>query len=452
MPWYSIQAAGTDCLKNAWQAINIAKLSIPAYTKAVKSVLIIDETHLFREYLRSKLDDNSIEVFAAINGMDGITKLKNNIPDLVIIDYHLSRQGCMEVLKQKKNNPNLAPIPVIITAQRLDQKKILELVPYNVKKVFTKPIKIDAFLTTIQEILGTIFIIDTSPGIIEVHVNDDIIFVEITEGLNRDKMDLLRFKISELIELYQIKIPKLIIMISGFNLGYADGPNITKLLENLLDASRAKQHNIRVLTKDEFFKTFIKEQKKYEDIEVVSNLQFALDGLLKELQTIKDDEAQAELIGDKVLSVDHAEGESMQLRFDGEVHFGLEVVKESLQGLHIAAVDDDEIILDLVRNTFNGFNINLSFFPDGAEFISTLGSIDYDLVLLDLIMPRADGFSVLRELRDRDITVPVIILSAVNQRETVIRAFQMGIKSYLTKPIKPADIFKKVLEILKVNF
>ena len=419
---------------------------------AVKSVLIIDETHLFREFLRSKLDDNSVEVFAAVNGTDGIAKLKTNAPDLVIIDYNLSRQGCMEILKQKKASPNLAPIPVIVTAQKLDQKRILDLVPYNVKKVFTKPIKIDALLTTIQEILGIIFLIDTSPGIIEVHVNDDIVFIEITEGLNRDKLDLLRFKISELIELYQIKIPKLIIMVSGFTLGFADGPNITKLLDNILDSSRAKQRNIRILTKDDFFKTFIKEQKKYEDIEVVSNLQYALDGLLKELQTVQDDESQAALIGDRVLSVDRAEGESMQLRFDGEVRFSLEDVKESLRGLHIAAVDDDEVILELVRNTFSGFNLNLSFFPDGAEFISTLGSIDYDLVLLDIIMPRADGFAVLRELRDRDITVPVIILSAVNQRETVIRAFQMGIKSYLTKPLKPTDIFKKVMEILKVNF
>jgi DNA-binding response OmpR family regulator len=62
-----------------------------------------------------------------------------------------------------------------------------------------------------------------------------------------------------------------------------------------------------------------------------------------------------------------------------------------------------------------------------------------------------DGFAVLRELQDRNNTVPIIILSGLSQRETVIRTFQMGSKSYLIKPLNPQDILKKILEILKVN-
>ena len=420
--------------------------------KTVKTVLVIDETPQFREFLRVKLEENNIEVGLAINGLDGIAKLRNTTPDLLIIDYHLSRQGCMEVLKQKKAGASLAPIPVIITAQKIDQKKILDLVPYNVKKVFTKPVKTDALFTTIQELLGVAFTIDTSPGIVEVHVNDDIIFIEITEGLNRDKLDLLRYKITELIELYQIKTPKLIVMVSGFSLSFSDAPNITKLLGDILQSSRAMRRNIRILTKDDYLKSFIKTEKKYEDIEVVSSLQNALDGLLKELDVTESGETKAVIMGDKVLSAEFAEGESMQLRFDGETRFSAEDVKESLQGLRIAAVDDDDIILDLVKQTFSGFDVELGFFIDGVEFTSMLDKVRYDLILLDLIMPRADGFAVLRELRDRNIDTPVIVLSAVSERETMIRAFQMGVKSYLTKPLKPADIFKKALEILRVNF
>jgi DNA-binding response OmpR family regulator len=422
------------------------------YTEGVKTVLVIDETTQFREYLRTKLEDNNAEVITAVNGLDGLSKLRNNHPDLLIMDYNLSRQGCMEILKQKRASPPLAPIPVIITAQQLDQKKILELVPYNVKKVFTKPIKIDALLSTLQEILGITFSIDTSPGIVEVHVNEDIIFIEITEGLNRDKLELLRFKIIELIELYMIKIPKLINMVSGFTMSIADEPNILRLLSVVLKSSQAKQKNVRILTRDEYFKTYINEHRDYQDVEVVSNLQYALDGLLKELETTDDHETKAALIGDKVLSAGETQGESLQLRFDGEVKYSLEEIKESLRGLSIAAIDDDEIIHGLINNTFSGFNIDIKFFSDGAKFISTLNSANYDLILLDIVMPRADGFAVLRELRDHSITAPVIVLSAVNQRETVIRAFQMGIKSYLTKPLKPADIFKKTMEILKVNF
>jgi DNA-binding response OmpR family regulator len=76
----------------------------------------------------------------------------------------------------------------------------------------------------------------------------------------------------------------------------------------------------------------------------------------------------------------------------------------------------------------------------------------FDLVFLDLIMPKTDGFEVLNALRSRGIVQPVIILSAVTQRDTVIRAFQMGIKSYMVKPLKPDDLLKKTMEILRVNF
>jgi len=59
----------------------------------MKQVVIIDESPLFREYLRIKLSNAGLEVSVAINGLDGIAKIRNNLPDLVIIDYNLSRQS-----------------------------------------------------------------------------------------------------------------------------------------------------------------------------------------------------------------------------------------------------------------------------------------------------------------------------------------------------------------------
>ena len=67
-------------------------------------------------------------------------------------------------------------------------------------------------------------------------------------------------------------------------------------------------------------------------------------------------------------------------------------------------------------------------------------------------MPKTDGIQVLKTLQTRHIKYPVIALSAVVQREIMIKAFQMGAKSYLVKPLKPDAIFKKSIEILKANF
>ncbi|MDR1211776.1 MAG: response regulator [Spirochaetaceae bacterium] len=426
----------------------------------MKHVLVIDESPLFREYLRTKLTGNGIDASVAINGLDGIAKIRNLIPDLIVMDYHLSRerQNVFDVLKEKKKNPGTAKIPVIILAQRIDQKEIIELVPYNVKKVFTKPIKIDTLFATLTELLGVPFEVDETPSIIEAHVNDDIIFVEIAQGLNRDKLDLLRFKIIELIELYEIRVPKLIVMLSDIAFTFTDAPNIHKLLDTVLQSSRAKHRNVRVLARDEFFKKFIAGQKDYEGIEVVSNLQYALDGLLSELDsTMEFGEKKAEIIGDRVLSAANSgQPESMQLRFDAENksrHMSLEDVKDVAKNLKIAAVDDDFVIQELIKNTFQKVGTRVSAFSDGSEFLAALRNNEtFDLVFLDLMMPHTDGFEVLSSLRNRGFEQPVIVLSAVTQRDTVIKAFQMGIKSYMVKPLKPGDLLKKTMEILRVNF
>jgi len=387
--------------------------------------------------------------------MDGISKMRNNAPDLIILDYLLSRQGFMEVLRQKKANPNTVNTPVIILAQHIDQKRLIELVPYNVKKVFTKPVKIDTLFTTISELLGVPFNVDESPGIVEVHVNDSIIFIEIAQGLNRDKMDLLRFKIIELIELYEIRLPKVIIMISDIKLSFADAPNMQKLLDIILQASRAKLSYIRVLTKDDFVRQYIAGQKEYAGIEVVTNLQYAMDGLLAEIDRGMDHAGKkAEIISDRILQAKQKEdGESMALKFDAEEKItSLELMKDSIQNLRIAVIDDDFVIQELIKNTFQKAGAFVFTYSDGDEFLAVADKEAFDLAFLDLNMPRVNGFEVLKVLQTRDIRYPVIVLSAVTQRETVIKAFQMGIKSYLVKPLKPEDIFRKTLEIMKANF
>jgi len=423
----------------------------------MKYVLIIDETPLLREYLKLKLEDNSmVEVSIGINAMDGISKMKTLIPDLIVLDYHLGgRQGFMDVLKQKKANPNTVNTPVIILAQHIDQKRLIELVPYNVKKVFTKPIKIDAFFVTVSELLGVHFNIDESSGIVEVHVNDSIIFVEIAKGLNRDKLDLLRFKIMELIELYDIKVPKVIVMLSDIKLGFADAPNMQKLLETILQASRAKLNYIRILTNDDFIRQFIQGKKEYSGIEVVSNLQYAMDGLLAEIDKGMDYTGKTEeIISDRLLRAKATEaGGAMALKFDAEARkHSFELMRESLQDLRIAVIDDDFVIQEMIKNTFQKTGATVITYSDGEEFLAVIDTEEFDLVFLDLNMPRKDGFEVLNALQARNVRYPVIILSAVVQRDLMLRAFQMGIKSYLVKPLKPEDIFRKSIEILKANF
>jgi len=424
---------------------------------ARKNVLVIDESDLFREYLKSRIAASGADVEGAINGLDGIAKMRNALPDLVIVDYHLTRKTCKEVLEEKNRNPNTASIPVILTAQKIDKNRLLELVPYNIRKVFMKPIKMDGLYATLSELLGLRFEIDTTPCVIEAHVNDNIVFVEIAKGLNREKIDLLRFKIAELLELYSITNPRVLVMLSDMELSFVDGPNLELLLSTLLEHSRAKAKHLKVLTNSAFARDFVRGQPGYGEIEVVSNLQYAIDGLLTDFDPeIEMGERKAELVAERILSAQtHEAGrEAVEMRFEseGRKRLSLEAMREAGKGLSIAVVDDDFVIQELVKTTFAAIGAAVSPYAGGKEFLDAVESKSFDIVFLDILMPGMDGFEVLSRLRAEDIDLPIIILSAISQREAVMRAFQAGVKSYLIKPLKPDQILRKTLEILKANF
>ena len=164
---------------------------------------------------------------------------------------------------------------------------------------------------------------------------------------------------------------------------------------------------------------------------------------------------RAELVGDKILKAKTQEEdeENMLLKFDAEEkETRLEFFKDSVRNLRIAVIDDDLITQELIKHTFEETGAYIFTFSDGDEFLANIDLNEYDLAFLDLIMPKVDGFEVLQALQARSVSYPIIVLSAVNQRETIIKAIQMGVKSYLVKPLRSEDIFMKSIEILKANF
>ena len=111
----------------------------------------------------------------------------------------------------------------------------------------------------------------------------------------------------------------------------------------------------------------------------------------------------------------------------------------------------DFVIQEMIKNTFKITNAFVYAFSDGSEFLEVVDTHKFDLAFLDLLMPKVGGLDVLKALQGKNIKYPIIVLSTVNQREVTIKAIQMGINSYLVKPIKPEEIFQKSIEILKVN-
>jgi two-component system, NtrC family, response regulator AtoC len=106
----------------------------------------------------------------------------------------------------------------------------------------------------------------------------------------------------------------------------------------------------------------------------------------------------------------------------------------------VLVIEDDDGARDALCEylTTGGYEVRRA--RGGAEGLTSLASASPDAVLLDLVMPEPDGFEVLRRIRERDPSVPVIVMSALSEAEAVVRAMKLGANDYLPKPFEVAEL------------
>ena len=143
----------------------------------MKHVLLIDESSIFRDYIKNKLDAKHITVDIGVGQLDSLSKMRSLLPDLVIMDFNLNKGFVFDLLESKKLDPNARDIPVLILAQKIDKDEINRLSTFGIKKIIPKPLKIDQLFAAITEIIHIDFEIDTTACILEARVNDNIIFI-----------------------------------------------------------------------------------------------------------------------------------------------------------------------------------------------------------------------------------------------------------------------------------
>ncbi len=414
----------------------------------MKHVLLIDESSIFRDYIKNKLDAKHVHVDIGVGQLDSLSKMRSLLPDLVIMDFNLNKNFVFELLESKKTDPNAREIPVLLLAQKIEKEEITRLLQYGIKKIIPKPLKIDQLFSAITEIIHVEFEIDTTPCILEAHVNDTILFIEIAQGLNREKIELLRYKIKELISLYNLVYPKILVMMTDLSLSFVDSPNLELLMDSIMSDSNVRNKNIKILTLDHFAQDFFAGNKAYTDVQVVTDLSKALDSLLKDSVSVMD---KSTLISERILSVSkdkNPQEETLEMRFKSE----LEALKSLGQDIRIAIVDDDIVIRTVLAKTFQTIHAKVDQFESGNAFIEKVLAQSYDLIFLDLMMPGLNGFEVLLKLKESEIKTPVIVLSAISQREAVIKVLASGVKSYMIKPLKPDTLLKKAIEVLQESF
>jgi CheY-like chemotaxis protein len=298
--------------------------------------------------------------------------------------------------------------------------------------------------------------IDDTPCIIEAHFNDEIMFIEIAQGLNTEKIELLKYKIAELLNLYDVDVPRVLIMLSSVELAEKDSEKMAALLTTVLETGRTKGKYMKILTNSPFIGKFISSRPEFADIGVTDNLNSAMDDLLG----LKPDSiAHDEVVQNKLLRAtaprEGQEGkESFQLRFEEEQKTSPVEKLENIgtRKVSIAIVDDDIVIQELVKTIFSETEWEAVVYENGKKFVEDVENHTYDLVFLDLMMPEMNGFEVLQYVRSKKLEIPIIVFSALSHKETVVKAVSFGVHSYLIKPLKPEQIMQKAVEILGRNF
>ena len=117
--------------------------------------------------------------------------------------------------------------------------------------------------------------------------------------------------------------------------------------------------------------------------------------------------------------------------------------EKDLSQYDILAVDDVSLNLILLEKMLSRFNIQVRKASNGLEAMREIIAKKPDLVILDLIMPFMDGFEVLQKVRETPELedTRIIVLSALNKNEDIVRAYDCGANDFITKPI----IFEKLI-------
>lgn len=128
----------------------------------------------------------------------------------------------------------------------------------------------------------------------------------------------------------------------------------------------------------------------------------------------------------------------------------MSVMDASADKPHILVVDDDTRLRELLRSFLsrNGFRVTVA--GNAAEARERLGVLDFDLIVLDVMMPGQNGLDFATEIRRTD-DVPILMLTAMGETKDRIAGLETGVDDYLGKPFEPRELLLRVQNVLKRN-
>jgi DNA-binding response OmpR family regulator len=117
--------------------------------------------------------------------------------------------------------------------------------------------------------------------------------------------------------------------------------------------------------------------------------------------------------------------------------------------MKILVVDDEPVLLEQLRKTLTIQKYDVDMADDGESALDKLFDNLYDLIILDIMLPKVDGLAVLREIRKAKVKTPILMLTAKGSVEDKIKGLDYGADDYLAKPFAMAELNARIRSLLR---
>ncbi|MGB4124285.1 MAG: response regulator transcription factor [Bacteroidales bacterium] len=115
----------------------------------------------------------------------------------------------------------------------------------------------------------------------------------------------------------------------------------------------------------------------------------------------------------------------------------------------ILYVEDDQTLSFVTRDNLESHGYAIDFCEDGEQAMKLYNANHYDLCILDVMLPKMDGFEVAASIREKDVDIPIIFLTAKSTKEDKIHGLRLGGDDYITKPFSIEELILKIEVFLK---
>jgi CheY-like chemotaxis protein/signal transduction histidine kinase len=351
------------------------------------TVLVVDDDPLVQHLLRGQLEQEGLRVLVATDGVEGLTMARESRPHVIILDIHLPRLDGWQVLAELKSDPALVNIPVVILSVEEQRARAFS---FGACEYLVKPVEADRLLNVVRRAVqpgaGDILVVD----------DDDETREMVSRNLRRAGFTTVEARDGEE-ALLRARVVKPSMVILDLLMPHVDGFEVLRTL-------RAEGQDVPVLvltgkslTPEE--QTILKERL----VRVVTKDGVAIEHVIRE--------ARKALVARRIL--------------------------ETARMPRILYVEDSPQNRDIVRRYLGG-DFDLYEAEDGEHGLERAAREIPDLILMDLSLPRIDGWEATRRLKANAGLkhIPVVALTAHAAREDQARARAAGCCDYLTKPIE----------------